>query len=477
MLFFKLMLFFSRRPFVRSPSLLGLLTVTAAMSGAQAWAAFDTPSAWNLSSDHRVEESPGTRYDAPWNVLYSRLTDEHERRLLKDSDGRLPVEFQALPAAMEAQVAFWLKIYTKHSSQEAILFDEEHPEVVYEVMDFRQLARTSRNRIAYEISSRNALKARVHDYRRAFEELSRAGGRKKLGRLAQHIVSVRRGLPHSHSARDSLRALRVQWGQRDQVMVGLLSSSAFIERMSSIFDSMGVPSSLVLLSLVESSFNWNAVSHAGAAGVWQFMPRTGREFLHIDETRKLDERLSPIKSTVAAARLLNRNFRLLGSWPMAIGAYNHGHSKWARLKNRDRTNFAAVLSQCSRSRVPFKLGFASRNYYAEFLALLRAYHYQDVAFGGAPAQALSPVRYVRIPRTTAVDRLAIAFGVSEMELRRLNPDVKSGASAIPSGYWISVPAIEDDFSGLVAPFQKTAKRSTPGNERLAGRETSLTRKG
>ena len=113
-------------------------------------------------------------------------------------------------------------------------------------------------------------------------------------------------------------------------MSGLLASNSFLRRMEGIFSQMDVPPELVLLSLVESSFNWNAISHAGATGIWQFMPNTGREFMLVDPVQQIDERLSPIKSTVAAARLLLRNHRMLGSWPKAVSAYNHGHSKWAR---------------------------------------------------------------------------------------------------------------------------------------------------
>ena len=83
-----------------------------------------------------------------------------------------------------------------------------------------------------------------------------------------------------------------------------------------------LPQELAALPHVESSFNPSAYSHAGAAGLWQFMPGTGKQYLRID--RAVDERYDPWKSSEAAAKLLGANYRVTGAWPLAITAYNHG---------------------------------------------------------------------------------------------------------------------------------------------------------
>jgi len=77
-----------------------------------------------------------------------------------------------------------------------------------------------------------------------------------------------------------------------------------------------------VLPHVESSFNPAAYSKVGAQGLWQFMRSTGRRYLHIDST--VDDRLDPFRSTQAAAQLLAYNYHLLGTWPLALTAYNHG---------------------------------------------------------------------------------------------------------------------------------------------------------
>lgn len=396
------------------------------------------------------------------------MTPEREALIFSDAEGRISAEF-GIPPEIEPHVRLWFRIYTQYSSQEAIIFDEEHPEIIYETLDFRELARTSRNRAAFEIVSRKILARRMDEYRAAFRELGSLKTRTRLSRHAQLIARVRSALPHHHSTVEALRSLRVQWGQRDAVMTGLLSSNAFLHRMERIFSEMGLPPELTLISLVESSFNWNAVSHAGAVGVWQFMPGTASDFMFIDPTGRIDERLSPIKSTVAAGKLMNRNFRMLGTWPMAISAYNHGHTKWVKLRPAQWNQVPKILAQCSKSRSPVKLGFASRNYYPEFLALLRAYKYQEIAYGSAPEGKLNPVRFIQTTGQSTLASLSLQHRIPEPELRRLNPDIKVRETRIPPKFWLSLPSAADDFSGLIQSRRKVARveRSTQKRQKLA----------
>src|SRR5690606_8417959 len=94
--------------------------------------------------------------------------------------------------------------------------------------------------------------------------------------------------------------------------------------MEEIFTQLDLPIELTRIPLVESSFNIMAHSKAGAVGVWQFMPLSGKEYMKVDPSIGIDERRSPLKSTIAAARLLKRNLKMTGNWPLAITAYNHG---------------------------------------------------------------------------------------------------------------------------------------------------------
>jgi membrane-bound lytic murein transglycosylase D len=112
---------------------------------------------------------------------------------------------------------------------------------------------------------------------------------------------------------------------------------------------------------VESSFNPKAYSKAGAAGIWQFTRSTGKKFMKVG--RGVDERRDPIRSSKAAAQLLEQNYRILRSWPLAITAYNHGISGLSKAR-KTKGSEEAIFSDYSTRRFQF----ASRNFYSEFLA-------------------------------------------------------------------------------------------------------------
>src|SRR5690606_34255177 len=99
----------------------------------------------------------------------------------------------------------------------------------------------------------------------------------------------------------------------------------------------GLPKDLVWLSLIESGHNPLASSPAGAAGLWQFIPSSGRMYgLTVD--RWVDERLDPRRSTRAAARFLSDLYQRFGSWELAMAAYNMGHAGLLRSVRKYNTN-------------------------------------------------------------------------------------------------------------------------------------------
>lgn len=98
-------------------------------------------------------------------------------------------------------------------------------------------------------------------------------------------------------------------------------------RIKQYFRSVGVPEELAELCLIESGCTYTAKSSAGALGMWQFMPATARAYgLRVDD--QIDDRLDPVISTQAAARLLRDNFRKLGEWTIAAAAYNCGAGRF-----------------------------------------------------------------------------------------------------------------------------------------------------
>ena len=163
--------------------------------------------------------------------------------------------------------------------------------------------------------------------------------------------------------------IRVQQGLREKVDEGLHRASKLLPRILTILRQHQVPAELAALPLVESTFNPAAYSKAGAAGLWQFIRSTGKQYSLI--SRKRDDRRDPVRATEAAARLLRDNYQALGSWPLAIVAYNHGHAGIRAASTL--VGSTAIEDIVARYNGP-RFGFASKNFYAEFLAALDVFH-------------------------------------------------------------------------------------------------------
>lgn len=136
----------------------------------------------------------------------------------------------------------------------------------------------------------------------------------------------------------------------------------------------GLPSDLIYLAFLESTYKTNAYSRARAKGIWQFMTTTGRQYgLRVD--RYVDERSHPEKSTRAAARYLKDLYATFNDWHLAMAAYNTGAGNilrgqrrsgkqdyWSiaktRYMHRDTKNFVpAILALALMGKNPEKYGF------------------------------------------------------------------------------------------------------------------------
>jgi len=128
-------------------------------------------------------------------------------------------------------------------------------------------------------------------------------------------------------------------GQFDQS-----SKSDLHDLVRRAIQAQGLPEQLFAVPLVESGFNPFAVSPKGARGLWQLMPETARRFgLRVDAV--LDERTDPLRSTAAAISYLKELYGTLGSWPLALAAYNAGQGRVVRAMQRGAANFTSMAAR------------------------------------------------------------------------------------------------------------------------------------
>jgi membrane-bound lytic murein transglycosylase D len=188
---------------------------------------------------------------------------------------------------------------------------------------------------------------------------------------------------------------------------------------------------------VESSFDVTAYSKAGAAGIWQFTRATGKKFLTVN--KRVDERRDPIRASEAAAKLLKQNYKRLGDWPMAVTAYNHGTAGVLRAKQEMGT-YEAVFENYEGTR----FGFASRNFYSEFLAARHVAKNHIQYFKDTGVNRSSETREVLTKGQTSLAALSRQYEVDLETLRALNPSlgqpVFKGKRQVPKGYMLRLPA-------------------------------------
>jgi membrane-bound lytic murein transglycosylase D len=255
--------------------------------------------------------------------------------------------------------------------------------------------------------------------------------------------------------RQALEGIRFQLGQTDRFRAGLVRAGAWSDHIANVLAARGLPAEIAALPHVESSFDPTAYSKVGAAGLWQFMPATGRSYLRVDDA--VDERMDPFRATEAAAQLLEYNHRLLGSWPLALTAYNHGAAGMRRA--RDAMGTDDIVTLIRQYQGP-GFGFASRNFYPSFLAALEIDRKPEAYFGPLVRQAAATFPEVEMPVATGIALLLRALEVPRGRLRALNPallsPVWSGKRPVPQGYRLRLP----ETAGAWTPETLAARLAT-----------------
>ncbi|MFA7167153.1 MAG: LysM peptidoglycan-binding domain-containing protein [Desulfoplanes sp.] len=182
------------------------------------------------------------------------------------------------------------------------------------------------------------------------------------------------------------------------------------------FKKQGLPQDLIFLPFAESGFNPWAYSWAGAAGMWQFMPATGRLYgLQVDWW--MDERRNPYLATDAAIGYLKKLYGDFDDWYLALAAYNAGEGKigWA-LRKSGCDNFFDL----AKSRKYLKR--ETRHYVPKFLAILKIVkNLEELGFDPINWDADPGIGTVKVKGGTDLLAMATSAGLSWKEFRKLNP--------------------------------------------------------
>lgn len=299
------------------------------------------------------ETSPAPRtWSSPSQPRYGHLPGEAE-----DAEalfGAFP-----RPKSLEAQVKFWRDVYSTWSRSQVAIHDNLYLNVIYEVVDLPGFS--LEGMAAYQ---KEYLRERMDYWRDRLGGLeAKVSARLPLSSDEQRVANLfTQNDDGLASIQGASERLRYQRGIREKFRRGLEISGMYERRFRQIFRQAGLPEDLVYLPHVESSYQANARSSAGALGIWQFTPGAARMFMNGDDSARA--RLDPIASAHGAAQYLSYAYGKLGSWPLAVTSYNHGIGGMQRAKNLYGHNFTRIVKDYDHPL----FGFASRNYYAEFLA-------------------------------------------------------------------------------------------------------------
>ena len=362
-------------------------------------------------------------------------------------------EYFPEPAELRDQVEFWKLIYSQYTTKEGLIHDYEDLSIIYTSVDIDE--------------SKNIVPKTKEKYVDILESIVY----KNKYNLTNEEDRVLKLFKDQSSSR-LLRArnnIRFQLGQKDRFIEGVKRSGRYIERIKEIFKTQNLPPELSYLPNVESSFNTYAYSKFGAAGLWQFIRSTGKNYLSISDA--IDERLDPLVASVAAAKLLNKNFEELGTWPLAITAYNHGLQGMKRAVEKLGTTDIVTIIREYDGKI---FGFASRNFYTEFLAAKHVYENYQKYFGNITLDDPLSYNTVVINDFINMDILIKYFKTDSKTLQEFNPEIRPsvyrGEKRLPKKYILKLPKDDRlDYTALYSsiPLQyKTTKQRASSSYRV-----------
>ena len=371
-------------------------------------------------------------------LFLSRLASAVESVAFPD-----PQQFP-LPEGYKTTVQFWMRVYGEWSDNQMVIHDAQNMDIIFDVIDVpgdNQLLYSARKAIVLD---------RVDTIRAILKDLDQDPNSRSRSDEHEKIYQLYKNISDPDKFRNAASNVRVQQGIKDRFEQGLSQMTIYIAQIKKIFREQGMPEELAYLPLVESSFNNQSLSKTMAAGIWQFMPGTARLYMKVN--RDVDERLDPYTATRAAALYLKKSYQMLGTWPLAITSYNHGQQGMNKaVQIVGSSDYMDIYNRYDGKY----FGFASRNFYGEFLAACKVMKEADKYFGTIAYAASQLHDSITLSSPLYISGILSHSDLTREELRSVNPALQSSVifskRPVPAGYELRFPQGKiNDLEVLIA---------------------------
>lgn len=329
------------------------------------------------------------------------------------------------PRSLERRIGFWTKVWGERGDNQHLLVDQRRPWVVHAEVDCRDLfsapgasgdVDTAKSSCGGRLTqARRAAQAALKKDWQKPSTLKLYDGDQKLAKTAhQNIIAIQ--------------------GRKDALTRATDRAAPHLGHAEGLFANEDVPRIYARAAIVESLWRPEALSRSGAAGAYQFMAKTGRQFLAVEEG-VVDERLDPLRASWAAARYMSQMAKSLEKWPLVLTAYNTGP---ARMKKVMKVRGTEDIGKIADAGDVGEFGFDGQNYYSQIAAIGRLT--KDEVFEPRPVTG----RAVRVEQPLSFAELASCVESPQDALAKANPALAAavidGTVPVPAGYIAHVPS-------------------------------------
>lgn len=320
----------------------------------------------------------------------SALSSKVVKSIFND-DKKLIKKIFTVPKYFEPSVQFWFSIYTQYSSKQVVIHDMNNLKLVYNVLDFSEL---HSNQGIHRFSKSKLQAHLALEYTRGIKKILNTLSRGKFKKNTVEADDILRiikdsGLKIPKRKKNIKKfflklanSIRTQTGQRNKIYKGVIRSIPYLPYLVAQTKNFKLPQEVLAIPFLESSFNPIAKSKVAATGMWQFIPYIGNLFMP-KISKYIDYRNNPIISSISALHLLKENRLIMRRWDLAIPAYNSGPKhlkkaikKFSKYKKKKDISLEYILKNYKHAHI----GFASKNFYSEFLALVHVLAYKDMIY-------------------------------------------------------------------------------------------------